>query len=160
MQQSKGSISPLVVRESKTMNILLGLLMIMMCYFMAYGSSITPTGWKSHLLFIFSLIFPGFMFWRAWKNHVCIVIDHAGIWYYGELITSWERFKKAFVDEEAIPGRTADNFKLFVQYYKPGVNGYFTRKLPLTVSQDRSEEEIIEAIRIFSGLASGKFQEL
>jgi len=36
-----------------------------------------------------------------------------------------------------------------ISYYKDGEDGCFVRKIPLTNTQDRAEEEIVEAMKFF-----------
>ena len=38
---------------------------------------------------------------------------------------------------------------MMIRYYKSGEDGYFGRKIPFTDTQDKSEEEIIAAIKFY-----------
>jgi hypothetical protein len=44
-----------------------------------------------------------------------------------------------------------DNFVLVVEYKKNGTKQGFRKKLPLTNTQDKSEEEVLEAVKFFWG---------
>ena len=66
----------------------------------------------------------------------------------------WDHFiSEQFIDELPLPSSTSsgirDRFFLMIKYYKDGKPGYFGRKICLTDSQDKSEEEIIAAVKFY-----------
>jgi len=81
-------------------------------------------------------------------------INREGIYYYGQLLTDWDNFISwEFIDELPIPsyGTDAVNDQLFlmIKYYKDNLPGYYGRKIRLTNTQDKSEEEIVGAIKFY-----------
>jgi hypothetical protein len=69
------------------------------------------------------------------------------------MITDWNNFIDAIVaqDEEnrRIPYDVTDRFILVIRYGKLGHTGYFARKILMTATMDKSEEEIMAAIKFY-----------
>jgi len=91
---------------------------------------------------------------RTSKNIVIMKINKTGFYYYGQLITDWDHFiSEEFIDDVPLPSTTStgiqDRFYLFIKYYKDGKPGYYGRKIRLTDTQDKSEEEIIAAVKFY-----------
>jgi len=106
--------------------------------------------WFGWILFAAALIVIA----KGIKNKTVMVINKSGFYYYGELITDWKNFIEAeFIDDVPLPGMystgTTDRFYLLVKYYKEGQPGYYGRKIRFTDTQDKSEEEIIAAIKFY-----------
>jgi hypothetical protein len=101
--------------------------------------------------FTYLLLVPAIYFIRKafTKKKVIILINKNGIYYYNKLITSWFNFVKAQVTQEEKLMAISDNFVLLVEY-RNGQSKLITDKIPLTNTQDKSEEEIIAAIKYFS----------
>ena len=87
-----------------------------------------------------------------------MTINKTGFYYLGKLVTGWKNFIDASVtqDEEnrRIPYDITDRFILLVRYYKEGEPGYFGRKFLMTAAMDKSEEDIIAAIKFYYEKAS------
>ncbi|TCZ64707.1 hypothetical protein [Flaviaesturariibacter aridisoli] len=97
-------------------------------------------------------VIPAFIFFRKIRSKLVIMkIDAAGFSYYGRRLFTWPQFVSAKVVEEGGTSRFSDNFKLHLKYYREDGNLYH-RKLPLSNTQNKAEEEIIAAIRFYSGL--------
>jgi hypothetical protein len=89
------------------------------------------------------------------KSQTIMTINKNGFFYYGSLLTNWSNFVSAeFLDEMPTLSSTSsglsDKFSLYIKYYRDDKPGCFGRKIPLTNTQDKSEEEIIAAIRFYS----------
>ena len=69
---------------------------------------------------------------------------------YGEFKTNWANFINAYIAEELITGSCQNNFKLVLQFYKEGEDGYFESKILLRNTIDKGDEEIIQAIRFYN----------
>lgn len=87
-------------------------------------------------------------------NPTVMVINKTGFYYYGEMITNWTNFIDAeFIDDVPVPDGSSsaiqDRFYMMIRYYKDGEAGYYGRKIPFTDTQDRSEEEIIAAVKFY-----------
>lgn len=89
---------------------------------------------------------------RGFRNKTILVINKNGFYYYGELLTDWNHFiSEEFIDDgpSLSRGKSKDQFYVLIKYYKEGSPGYYGRKIPFTASQDKSEEEIIAAIKFY-----------
>jgi hypothetical protein len=134
-----------LVKESITMNLIISSfsLVLSIAFF-----SLSP--WMAGIM----LLVPIGAFVRGFKNQVVMKVNSNGFYYYGQLITTWKNFISVnFLDEtfENTRGaiREADRFFLMIKYYKDGRPGYFGRKIRFTDTQDKSEEEIIAAIKFY-----------
>ena len=93
---------------------------------------------------------PAFFFFaRALKaGNVIMKVNKDGIYYYTELVTNWQYFIDAKVTQADKLWTLQDNFILLINY-TDGEGKKYRSKIPLTNNQDKSEEEIIAAIRYF-----------
>jgi hypothetical protein len=87
------------------------------------------------------------------RNKEAIRIDCNGIYQSKQLVTDWHHFAGAFISQAPEIGETADNFILIVRYFKEGFDGNFKMTIPLAVTQNKSEEEVLEAIERFHQLS-------
>lgn len=128
-----------VVKESKGVNIVTGI------FFLMLSLGVASMAWYGWLFVVPAVTFIA----RGFQNKVIMVVNSNGFYYYGQLITDWDDFiSEQFIDDG--PDRRGnDKFYLFLKYYKEGQPGYFGRKIPFTVSQDKSEEEIMAAIKFY-----------
>lgn len=88
------------------------------------------------------------------RNETVMTINREGFFYYGRLLTNWKNFVSAeFLDELPVQASgsagLSDQFFLSIRYYKDNKPGCFALKIPLTNTQDKSEEEILAAIRFY-----------
>ncbi|HEU4901460.1 MAG TPA: hypothetical protein VFT06_01680 [Flavisolibacter sp.] len=88
------------------------------------------------------------------KERIVMTVNRDGFFYYGDLITNWTNFVSArFMDQTPQVSSTSlgisDQFFLAIRYYKENEPGCFERKFALTNTQDKSEEEIMAAIRFY-----------
>jgi hypothetical protein len=141
---------PFLVKESMGVNIFLGLVFLAMFISSFFNNDPDAKGFEFKILYI--AIIPAVLFIRKGLiNRVCMVINKKGIYHSGELITTWDDFIDARIDQDEVIMTIQDNFVLFVRYRQPG-NKIFRSKIPLRNTQNKAEEEIIEAIRFFSTL--------
>ncbi len=87
------------------------------------------------------------------QNSEAIRIDCNGIYQSKELVTDWKHFAAAFISQAPEIGKTEDNFVLIVRFFKDGYDGNFKMTIPLTNTQNKSEEEVLEAIERFHQLS-------
>lgn len=100
-------------------------------------------------LFIIALL-PAILFFRKAKNRrIYIRINKTGIYQDEKLVTGWSNLLKAYITQKATVISIQDNFMLVVEYLKDGVEKGFRRKIPLTNTQNKSEEEVLEAVKFF-----------
>jgi hypothetical protein len=67
-----------------------------------------------------------------------------------KLITNWDNFINAFIDQKKVLLTIQDNFILVVEYKKdfnPGKG--FRKQIPLTNTQNQSEEDVLAAVTFF-----------
>ncbi len=139
---------PFLVKESKGVNIFLGLLCLTLFVSSFFNNDESEKGFRLQLLHV--AIIPAILFLRkGFANKTIISIDRKGIMYHGELITTWEDFIDARIEQAEVVLTIQDNFVLFVRYRQPG-NRIFQSRIPLRNTHNKAEEEIIEAIRVFS----------
>ena len=137
------------VKESSGASIIAGCVLIVIFLFAylkdAFNNSITIL-----LITIGVLIIPALYFIkRGSSKAIVMTINKNGFYHYGKLITNWNNFIDVAVKEEEKMLSITDNFALFIKYYKDGEPGYFGRKIKLTNTQNRAEEEIIAAIKFY-----------
>ncbi len=112
----------------------------------------------SSLLDIFMLLgfVPGVIFLvKAFKKRAAISVNKNGISFFNTSVTDWKHFKGAAAKQMPLGiGRISDNVILTVEYYKDStVHGFYKKTIPLTNTQNKSEEEIIAAIEFFYRLS-------
>jgi hypothetical protein len=138
--------SDFVVKESKNTNLVIGIFMLLVSV-AAFSISAIVIGGVTLAIAIGALT-------KTSKDEVILQINKTGIYYYGQLLTDWDHFKREeFIDELPLPSGNNpgvnDKFFLMIKYYKDGYPGYYGRKIQLTNSQDKSEEEIFAAIKFY-----------
>lgn len=139
---------PFVVRDSMGVNIFIGLVFLAMFISTFFNNDPDAKG-GFDFKFLYLAIIPAILFFKkGFTNRICIVINRKGIYHFGDLITTWDDFIDARVDQDQKVLSIQDNFVLYVRYRQPG-NKMFRSKIPLRNTQNKAEEEIIEAIRFF-----------
>lgn len=103
--------------------------------------------------YVFALAIVPFIYClrRAQRKKVYIRVNKTGIYQDEKLITGWANLIKTFVAQKENKKfyNIQDNFLLVVEYRKDGHSEGFRRKLPLTNTQNKSEEEVLEAVQFF-----------
>jgi hypothetical protein len=137
--------SDFMVKESKKMHLIIGIFFFIFSL-AAFSVSLVMGG----ILLIFSIG----MLVKSTKDQTIMKINREGIYYYGQLLTDWDNFiSSEFIDELPLPSSNSnglsDQFFLMIKYYKEGFPGYYGRKIRLTNTQDKSEEEIVAAITFY-----------
>ena len=101
--------------------------------------------------FIFMLaLAPAILFFvKGRSKRVYIRINKTGIYQDEQFVTGWSNFLNAYITQKESVLSIQDNFILIVEYMKDGNDQGFRRKIPLTNTQNKSEEEVLEAIKFF-----------
>lgn len=88
---------------------------------------------------------------RANNKTVYIRVNKTGIYYQEQLVTEWSNFINAFIDQREKKRffNILDNFQLVVEYRKENPVQGFRKKIPLTNTQNKSEEEVLAAVKFF-----------
>jgi hypothetical protein len=129
------------VKESVALDYGLAGLFTLICL-LTIGTSGFPVG-------VFSLFAAAYFLYKGVVNREALSVDCNGIYQNKKLVTNWQNFAEAFVTQLFTEGEISDNFVLIIRYYKEGITGNFRMTIPLTNTQNKSEEEILEAIRRF-----------
>jgi len=137
--------SDFVVKESKKIHLIFGIFFFVISL---AGFSMSP------IISGFGLLIAIAALVRSSKDQTIMKVNKNGIYYYGQLVTDWNHFiTLEFKDEIPTPSYGTDGindeFSLMIKYYKDGFPDYYGRKIRLTNSQDKSEEEIIAAIKFY-----------
>ncbi len=90
-----------------------------------------------------------YYFIKARSKRIYIRINIKGIYQDEKLVTSWDNFIKATIDQKQVFLSIKDNFILVVEYRKEGQPGGFRRTIPLTNTQNQSEEDVLAAVKFF-----------
>lgn len=127
------------------MHFFIGIIFLLISAVMAKSSVIVAV--VIALLGVFSFI-------KSRKDKTVFVVNNEGFYYYDNLITNWNNFVSArFLDEVPALAKDSagisDKFFISLRYYKDDQKGCFERKFALTNTQDKSEEEILAAIRFY-----------
>lgn len=134
-----------VVREMVWLNFLVAFIFLMLLLLLVVRSN----GDIRFLKWEIGLLLPVIMFLsRGIKNQASITISRKGIFHYGKMVTTWENFARAYVTDEMRTGSYQDNFILNVEHYHDNGDLY-KRRIKLTNTQNKSEEEIVEVIYRF-----------
>lgn len=124
----------------------------------AFAITVYVDSFNTNELSIYQLLYlsviPGvYLIKRGVANKTIITINKNGFYYFDDLVTDWNNFIDAFVtqDEEnrKIPYDVTDRFMLVIRYGKAGHTNYYARKILMTAVMDKSEEEIIAAIKFY-----------
>lgn len=145
--------SEFLVGEEKILNyILASLCFALFLYgiFDAVRRHFTHIDYQS---FVFALaLVPAFLFFRkARSRRVYIRVNKTGIYEGEQLLTGWSNLLKAYITQKEKKGifSIQDNFLLVVEYRKKDSKEGIRRKIPLTNTQNKSEEEVLEAVNFF-----------
>ena len=143
--------SDFVVKENRGLYLVLGLICLAIFVFsLTDRVDYDYNGKNFKFKFLYLVAVPAFFFFaKALKAGTVIIrINKDGIFYFGEHITTWQFFIDAKVTQADKLWTIQDNFILLVNYTDENGKKYRS-KIPLTNNQDKSEEEIIAAIRYF-----------
>jgi hypothetical protein len=146
--------SELVVKEDKVVDLIAGLAFLAAPVISLFYSSIDEilSHPKQAAFFFGLLLLSTWFFVKSQSKRVYLRINRKGIFQDEVLLTNWPNFLAAKVQDFPRTLRFSDNFKLVIEYMKEGNTNGFRRLIPLTNTQNKSEEEIMEAIRFFSAL--------
>lgn len=102
-------------------------------------------------LFALALIPAIVFFQKGRSNKIYIRVNKTGIYQDEKLVTAWASFLGAKISQKEKPKfyDVRDNFILVVEYRGQDRTKGFRRKIPLTNTQNKSEEEVLEAVKFF-----------
>jgi hypothetical protein len=139
------------VGEEKVLNYIIGFLFLGLFSYGVADAFIKGFSAVTYVNYIFILaIIPAAMaFTKARSKRIYLRVNKTGIYQNENLITTWSTFLKAYITQKEVVMSIRDNFQLVVEYYKEDPKKGFRRKIPLTNTQNKSEEDIMKAIQFF-----------
>jgi hypothetical protein len=139
------------VGEEKVLNYVISFLFFGLFVYGVVDILIKGFGAVTYVNYIFILaIIPSAMaFAKARSKRVYIRINRKGIYQNEKLLSTWATFLKAYITQKQTVVSIRDNFQLVVEYYKDDPKKGFRRKIALTNTQNKSEEDIMAAIKFF-----------
>jgi hypothetical protein len=145
--------SEFVVGEAKVLNYVLAVLCFALFLYGlidAIKRNFINIDYQSYF-FTLALV-PAYLFFRkARSKRVYIRVNKRGIYHHEKLVTGWSGLLKAHIDQKEKKGifNIQDNFLLVLEYRKEDSKQGVRRKIPLTNTQNKSEEEVLEAVKFF-----------
>ncbi len=145
--------SEFVVGENKLMNYIMGsLFLAIFLYGMADAVSrnFKNIDYQSYI-FTLAIIPVVYCFRRANSKRVYIRINKKGIYKDEKIVTGWSALFKYYLAQEKKKSfyDIRDNFILVVEYRGEDLKKGFRRKISLSNNQNKSEEEVLEAVAFF-----------
>ena len=144
-----------VVRESKFINYIVGFtfLALLSGVLVTRGFEVGQDTSDFYFIYVGFSVGAILFFIKGTRKRTSIIINPAGIYYQGRLITNWENFLTAFIRQESynVSDGVNDRFKIVVEYSDTIKGGNFLYPIPTSGTQDKSEYQIISAISYFSG---------
>lgn len=143
--------SEFIVGEEKILNYILAFLFLII-----FVLGLVPTlknGFSTDRILDYLLmmaLLPSFMFFtKARSRRVYIRVNKTGIYQDEMLVTGWDKFLNAYIKEKPLTLKWRDNFMLVIEFTKEDPTKGFRRFIKLTNTQNKSEEDIIAAIKFF-----------
>jgi hypothetical protein len=139
-----------VVKESIGVNLIVALAFFGMFIYGLYDK-VEGGQENRHLEILLVALVPAILFLRkGLSKHRDITINKTGIYINNRLLTNWHNFREANVIQQEVTLSIQDNFVLYITYSEG--ERVFRHKIPLRNTQNKAEEEIIEAIRFYRAL--------
>jgi len=148
--------SQFTVGEEKILNYILGFLFLALFMYGlidAVRRNFTNIDYQS---FVFGLaIGPAILFFKkANSRRVFIRINKTGIYQHEKLVSGWGNLLKAHLaqKEKSSFFNIQDNFQLVLEYKTGNGKEGVRKKIPLTNNQNKSEEDVLQAVQFFWAL--------
>ena len=107
-------------------------------------------GWGVFFQAVGLFLLPaGYFFYRGRSKEVRIKINLSGFYYGNKLIMDWDHFVQAELTQDSKLASIKDNFIILLHYRLPGDRSIYEKKIPMSNTQDKADEEIIEAIDFY-----------
>ena len=136
-----------LVKQSFTVNVIIGILLLVIFSVAAFSGDY---GWGVYIKALCLFLIPAAVYLgNARRKAAFIKINKTGLYYKGRLVTDWNSFAQADITQDEIPGSINDNFVLIIQFYGGDPPELYVYKIPLSNTQDKGDEEILEAIRFY-----------
>ncbi|MDZ4794210.1 MAG: hypothetical protein SGI83_08025 [Bacteroidota bacterium] len=145
--------SELVVGENKLMAWVLAILFFALFAYGVYDAiklRFKHIDYQSYVL-VLALVPCIFCLRRVKSKRVYVRINRTGIYKDEQLVTSWSNLLKAYLGQEKKKKfyDLQDKFILIVEYRGTDPKMGYRKKIPLTNTQNKSEEDVLEAVQFF-----------
>lgn len=143
--------SEFVVREEKVLvYILAALFFALFLYGMidAIQQNFIKVNYQS-FIFLLALVPAIFLFLKGYRNKIHLRVNKKGIFQNEQLVTNWPGFINAYITQKKTVISIQDNFLLVVEFLNRENKKVMRRTIPLTNTQNKSEEEVKKAISFF-----------
>lgn len=144
--------SQFIVGEDKVLDVIMTILFFGLFLYGLVDAILKHFAKLNYLNFLFLLaLYPAILYFiKGRAKRIYIRINKSGIYQDEVLITNWGNFLKAYIHQKDIVFPVIkDSFTLVVEYMKDGQSQGFRRRIPLTNTQNKSEEEIMAAVKFF-----------
>lgn len=140
-----------LVGEEKVLNYILSLLFFSLFVYSVIDVLGTNFQKLNYVNFIFFIALgPAILFLvKAKSKRIYLRINKTGIFQDEKLITPWALLLNTRITQKEKVLSIQDNFMLVIEYLNPEDQVGCRRKIPLTNTQNKSEEQIMEAIQFF-----------
>ncbi|HQU57029.1 MAG TPA: hypothetical protein PLG88_06345 [Chitinophagaceae bacterium] len=139
------------VKEEKALVYVLAFACLALCIYAIIHFLLIGLKKQEYTQLLYALvIIPAIYFFRkAKQNTVYIRINKTGIYERENLVTTWPYFLNAYINQKKKTISIQDNFVLVIEHLKPNNTSGFRKKIALTNTQNKSEEDIMTAIIYF-----------
>lgn len=116
----------------------------------AWSRNFTDIDYQSYV-FALAIIPAIFILIKVGKGTIYIRINAKGIYQQERLVTTWANLRNVSLTqrEKKYMFEQGDNFVLLLDYQPPGAPKPIRRSIPLTNTQNKSEEEVLAAVKWF-----------
>ncbi|MBI3139267.1 MAG: hypothetical protein HYZ15_11850 [Sphingobacteriales bacterium] len=116
----------------------------------AWGRNFTDIDYQSYV-FALGIIPAIFILIKVRKGTIYIRINAKGIYQHERLVTTWANLRHAALTQrnKKYMFEQGDNFVLLLDYQSPAAAKLVRRSIPLTNTQNKSEEEVLAAVKWF-----------
>lgn len=143
--------SEFIVGEEKVLVYILAFLFFGLFVYAVVDAILKEFSNLTYISYLFALaLLPALYFFKKGRsNTIHIRINKTGVYQQEKLITGWANFLNAYVTQKEKVISIQDNFLLVIEYTKGGNDKGFRKKIPLTNTQNKSEEQVLEAVKFF-----------
>jgi hypothetical protein len=137
-----------LVKDSRVVNTVVAIVFLAMFLSALWYDVFDNSPVKANVKIAYLSIIPAIVFMmKAFKNKIVLAVNADGIFHEGRLVTNWSNFVSADYSQEEKILSMQDNFILIVTYLNPEEGMQYSKKIGLANTLDKSEEQIIEAIK-------------
>lgn len=140
-----------LVKEEKWVNFVMAILFLALFVYGLTDAAMSGFRHIDYQSILFTLaLAPAWIFFRqGLSKRIHIRVNRTGIYQDEKLVTAWTGFVNARLDQQQKLASIKDNFVLVVEYRRGDPVKGFRRIIPLTNTQNQSEEDVLKAVQFF-----------